>query len=69
VHQGSVNFKFEMHQIHSNSMEKYFWKLKNDAQRFLLQTAQPAHSFREAQHKAGLTRAPAHPPARACGFG
>jgi hypothetical protein len=53
--------------------------LKNNALRFLLQAAQPAHSFREAQHKTGLTRARgllrpgprplAHPRAGARAFG
>jgi hypothetical protein len=32
VHQSSIKFEFEMHQIQSNSIEKCFWKLKEDAQ-------------------------------------
>jgi hypothetical protein len=54
-----LNLKcIKFNQIH---LEKYFWKLKNNALLYLSQAAQPAHSFCEAQREAGLTRMRARP--------
>jgi hypothetical protein len=61
VHQSSIKFEFEMHQIQSNSIEKCFWKLKKDAQLFSVGISPAGPSPRDGPAATvALTLAAAH---------